>query len=323
MFPVDQEKREKLTDLLFELSKSQEILATPKDRAGYFRKLEEIYYNCDKDNFRHYYSDIFSTLSLINGDPTIGSLDILAQNIQTIKDGYTPKNNDENGQLIDISKEILKLYDHTNLDIARINYTTTMVGETKSELAKTKVLVEKLEAKIKDAEDHLKNVSDQNIEAVTEMAKDIKNSQKDMQKDYITILGIFAAIILAFTGQFAFSSSILENIGSSTAYRLVLIALIIGLVFFNLIWVLIDFIREICGKDISTQPKRKWNWFTVVNIILVLGIIMTCISYKFDWFKKIEPNDDTSITTTQTVSIEIQDTEHILPSSPDESEIDQ
>lgn len=62
---------------------------------------------------------------------------------------------------------------------------------------------------------------------------------------------------------------------------------------------------------------------TVVNIILVLGIIMTCISYKFDWFKKIEPNDDTSITTTQTESIEIQDTEHILPSSPDESEIDQ
>lgn len=44
---MDQEKREKLTDLLFELSKSQEILATPKDRAGYFRKLEEIYYNCD------------------------------------------------------------------------------------------------------------------------------------------------------------------------------------------------------------------------------------------------------------------------------------
>lgn len=50
---------------------------------------------------------------------------------------------------------------------------------------------------------------------------------------------------------------------------------------------------------------------------------MTCISYKFDWFKKIEPSDDTSITTTQTESIEIQDTEHILPSSPDESEIDQ
>ena len=315
MFPVDQEKRENLTELLIELSKSQEILATPRDRAGYFRKLEEIYYNCDKDNFRHYYSDIFSTLSLINGDPTIGSLDILAQNIQTIKDEYTPENYDEKEQLIDISKEILKLYDHTNLDIARINYTTTMVGETKSELVKTKVLVENLEEKIKAAEDHLKSVSEQNIERVTKMSEDIKNSQKDMQKDYITILGIFAAIILAFTGQFAFSSSILENIGSSTVYRLVLVALIIGLVFFDLICVLLDFIREICGKDISTESEGKWPWFAVVNIILLLGIIMTCISYKFDWFKKIEPDDDTSITNTQTELGEVEDAEHILPSS--------
>ena len=53
--------------------------------------------------------------------------------------------------------------------------------------------------------------------------------------------------------------------------------------------------------------------------ILVLGIIATCISYKFDWFKKIEPNGDTSITTVQTESVEGEDAEHILPSS----EIDQ
>lgn len=323
MLPVDQEKRTKLTDLLFELSKSQEMLAAPKDRAGYFRRLEEIYYNCDKDNFRHYYSDIFSTLSLINGDQSIGSLDILAQNIQTIKDGYTPKNNDENGQLIDISKEILKLYDHTNLDIARINYTTTMVGETKAELAKTKGLVEALEVKIKDAECHLKDISDQNIEEVKAMAQDIKSSQKDMQKDYIAILGIFASIILAFTGQFAFSGSILENIGASTVYRLVLVALIIGLVFFNLIWVLIDFIREICGKDVSAESKRKWNWFAVVNVILVAGIIATCLSYKFDWFKKTELNDDISIATTQTETVEIEAAEQILPTPTNESETDQ
>ena len=193
MFPKDHEKRAQLTDLLFELSASQEILATPKNRATYFKRLEEIYYNCDKENFRHYYSDIFSTLSLINGDPSIGSLEILAQNIRTIKDGYVPKNNDENGNLINISKEILKLYDHTNLDIARINYTTTMVGETKSELVKTKALVEELQTKIRDAENRLKTVSDQNIETVTVLAKNINDSQKEMQKDYITILAQIAS----------------------------------------------------------------------------------------------------------------------------------
>lgn len=62
--------------------------------------------------------------------------------IQTIKDGYIPKNTDENGNAIDISKEIVKLYDHTNLDIARINYTKTMTNETLSELAKNRLLVE-------------------------------------------------------------------------------------------------------------------------------------------------------------------------------------
>ena len=97
-------------------------------------RFEDIYYNYNRnEKFRHYYSDIFSTLTLIDGDSSIGSLDILAQNIQTIKDGYIPKNTDENGNAIDISKEIVKLYDHTNLDIARINYTKTMTNETKSE----------------------------------------------------------------------------------------------------------------------------------------------------------------------------------------------
>jgi len=42
-----------------------------------------------------------------------------------------------------------------------------------------------------------------------------------------------------------------------------LISFIIGLVFFNLIWVLIDFVRDINGKTI----RKKWL-FVVVNIIM-------------------------------------------------------
>ena len=88
-------------------------------------------------------------MTLIDGDPALGSLDILAQNIQTIKNGYMPKNKDENGKLINISKEIVKLYDHTNLDIARINYTKTMTNDTRSELIKNKLLVTQLEEKVR------------------------------------------------------------------------------------------------------------------------------------------------------------------------------
>lgn len=143
----EQEKRDALTQILIELSKSQDILKEPQDRSTYFKRLEWVYYKKGQ-NFRHYYSDIFSTLTLIDGDSSIGSLDVLAQNIQTIKDEYVAINKDENGTVLDISKEILKLYDHTNLDIARINYTKTMTNETMSELAKNKLLVSELEKKV-------------------------------------------------------------------------------------------------------------------------------------------------------------------------------
>ena len=193
-------------------------------------------------------------MTLIDGDPALGSLDILAQNIQTIKNGYMPKNKDENGKLINISKEIVKLYDHTNLDIARINYTKTMTNDTRSELIKNKLLVTQLEEKVRTSDAAFKELSQKTIEDARQLSGVVQEKQRDMQKEYITILGIFASIVLAFTGGMAFSSSILENIDKSSVYRSVLIAFVIGLVFFNLIWLLIDFIRDINGKGI----RKKW-----------------------------------------------------------------
>lgn len=278
----EQEKRDSLNEILIELSKSQDILKEPKDRVPFFVRLESIYYSYNKENFRHYYSDIFSTLTLIDGDSSLGSLDVLAQNIQTIKDGYVPKNNGENGEIIDISKEIVKLYDHTNLDIARINYTKTMTNETLSELAKNRLLVTNLENNVRESEASLKELSNQTIGDLKQLSMKFQDRQEDMQKEYITILGIFAAIVLAFTGGIVFSSSVLENIDKSSIYRTTLITFIIGIVFFNLIWLLIDFIRDINGKAI----RKKWL-LIFVNLMLIGGIVGVCFSFKFGWFLPI------------------------------------
>ena len=268
----EQEKRDALNEILIELSKSQDILKEAKDRASFFIRLEDIYYNYNnKENFRHYYSDIFSTLTLIDGDSSMGSLDILAQNIQTIKDGY-----------IDISKAIIKLYNHTNLDIARITYTKTMTNETMSELAKNRLLLESLKEKVCESEDALEKISNKALYDLKQFSNKVQRRQEDMQKEYITILGIFAAIVLAFTGGIVFSSSVLENIDKSSIYRISLMAFIIGIVFFNLIWILIDFIRDINGKTI----RKKWIWL-FVNFILIGGIIGICFSYKYGWFLPI------------------------------------
>lgn len=281
----EQEKRDLLQEILIELSKSQDVLKDSKVRSDYFLRLESIYFNSNSENFRHYYSDIFACLTLIEGDSSVGDLDILAQNMQTIKEGYIPKNKDEHNKLIDISKEIIKLYDHTNLDISRINYTKRMSKTTLSELMRTQRIINDLQNQLKESEKERANaIKHLNFES-QKLKDEVREGQKKMQNEYITILGIFAAIVLAFTGGMSFSSSVLENVHKVSAYRLIVISLILGLILFNLIWLLIDFLRDINGKSI-----RKWWLVLVVNVFLIVGLIFSFVSYKNHWLGSVPMN---------------------------------
>ena len=44
------------------------------------------------------------------------------------------------------------------------------------------------------------------------------------QREYIAILGIFAAVVLAFTGGIAFSTSVLNNVAKASIYRTVTVS---------------------------------------------------------------------------------------------------
>ena len=76
----EQAKRDDLKDLLFELSQSLDKLQDSRTREEYFSRLESIYGNNDNEHFRHYYSDIFSCLTLIDSESETGSLEVLAGN---------------------------------------------------------------------------------------------------------------------------------------------------------------------------------------------------------------------------------------------------
>lgn len=268
--PDEQERRDKLNDLLIELSNDDRVLNDKKARIDYYLTLEEVYYQPNSEEyFRHYYSDIFATLTSIDSDDFDGDLETLSENIQALKDGYVPKNVDpDNNRPIDISKSLNKLYDHTNLDIARISYMKQLMRETKSEQAKTESLYDQLKEKVADVDSRTNNA-----------AEEIRNDQKNMQKEYITILGIFASIVIAFTGGMTFSSSVLNNIASVSVYRAMLMASIVGMVFFDLIWVLLDFIRSINGKDI-----RKTWLFWAGNVIFGLLILLSIVAFECHWF---------------------------------------
>ena len=148
---------------------------------------------------------------------------------------------DENNNIDDlICKIILKIYDHFQLSVHQKNLNSETNEVVKSHLA----------------------------ESIAEANKAIENSAKrakNAEKEYITILGIFASIVLAFVGGLTFSTSVLQNIDAISIYRLILVIDLLALVIVNAIYVLIKFICHINDKDDKLFGVK---WFNIVCAIL-------------------------------------------------------
>lgn len=269
----ENQQRAEFRNLLFDLAKSQEILQDRSNRFTMYKRLEAIYDAPDNEKrFRHFYSDIFSVLTQIQQDPTLGNIDILAQNLDVIRNGYQATTKAQDGRLIDVSDAINKLYDHVNLDVARINYSDslfhTMSGEATIEQMKAEL------NSVKSTVQEMHSVAD-SFKGIEQKIQDVEKQLDSSQKDYISILGIFAAVVLAFTGGIAFSTSVLNNIAQASIYRTVLVSLIIGLVLVNTIFGLFYYVNTIVNKDKSLKP------ICISNAIIVILLLLTLATWYF------------------------------------------
>lgn len=269
----EKEYRKKFKDLLYELGSSLDVLKSPYKRAEIYTKMESLYHNT---GFRHYYSDIFSVLTTIQQDDALGDINILGQNLTIIKNGYKAINKDADGNPINIQKQINKLFDHVSLDIARISYSdaadrqlieNSKINDIKREINETQQRVDNLLDEIVSSQSDIKKAQDK-----------IDNAQKE----YITILGIFAAVVITFVGGIAFSTSVLQNIHQSSIYRIVFICLLIGLVLLNVICALFYFIeRLVKNSDDEKKPRNSLKPFIVINSILLVLILITFACWRF------------------------------------------
>lgn len=255
-----EEKREKFKNLLLKLSSSQTELHSTKEKKKIYLELESIYVG-NNESFRHFYSDIFSVISIIDKQIDLEDFEVLSQNMDIIRKGYHPMNKDNNGKIINIEKQINKLYDHINLEISRLNYSKQVEVGTQMQLD---------------------NVSDAlaEIERNVEHMEDAVEKADDIQKQYITILGIFASIVLAFTGGIAFSTSVLQNIAKASIYRISLISIILAFALTNLIYVLTRFIMEITKKQDEKILYPKY--MIVLNIVYGIFVLIIIFCWIFN-----------------------------------------
>lgn len=200
-------------------------------------KLEEIYKGT---NYRHSYSTITKYIishrekCIFDKDQKI--LHIIAFNIENIFATIDKQDIYED----EFKNKVFKLKDHINLEILRIRDIFDAENKTKAELEETKLELNNLKKESKQLNDNIEKS---------------ENQLKNMQKEYITILGIFAAIVFSFVAGLTFSTSVLSNIDKSSIYRLVLIVCLIGLFITNILHYLYSFVREI-HFGISNKDKN-------------------------------------------------------------------
>ena len=236
------DKQQDLDECLSELANPNQRLSAG-DVNRYIQKLKDIY----ADDFRHQYSRLFGVVSGVQSDQS-RDLETLITNIDRIYHSACEQTGDEV-----FHKSLHKLYDHVNLDVARLEFTKKIVDE----------------------------VAEQNSTTAEEL-KDLKESAKNMQRDYVTILGIFAAIILAFVAGITFSTSVLSNIDKVTVYHLTYVVLLIALILFNLLRLLLDFI-----ENINNRQRDSGGYINTVNIAIFIMMVVDIVCWLADWYRSI------------------------------------
>ncbi|WP_338854771.1 hypothetical protein [Clostridium perfringens] len=160
--------------------------------------------------------------------------DYIDKKINSILDGNNEKDfNHENLKL-----NIKKLQDHIELEEARLNSTV------EREQAISKRMINELNIGITAAK--------QNLEEKTSQLEARMNSS------FISILGIFAAVLLAFFGGLNVLSSAFSFLGNDniSIYKIIFVSCITGIILFNIIFMLLYTIAKISYRDIGSECSK-------------------------------------------------------------------
>lgn len=124
---------------------------------------------------------------------------------------------------------------------------------------------------------------------IEETQRQIKNDMKIIEREYITILGIFATIVLSFVGGITFSSSVLQNLSSISIYRISFIVVCLAFVLINLIYMMFYFIVAINNKKIKLFNIKFFDIICGVAIIIIIICWLLSITNLPEYISHITP----------------------------------
>ena len=259
-----QEAQRALHDVLLELSSKQNILLPEDDNIEackgkvreYLERLRVIYDGDDKQ-FRHQYSPLHALITRMAKEDD-KDIEIFQTNLEVILTALDDSETEDNSVSGDLFDKCFKLYDHLALEIARWQTASSLEWQ-----------VFGIEKKISDVRKQL----DEDEKLSSEISEKIKDSEQrfsKIQSDFVAILAIFAAVVIAFSSGSGYVLSSIAAVGNAPLDRLVSVVLVCGLVLMDTLFMLMYFIGRIIDRGLGVKwwIVLMFNAFVIVLILL-------------------------------------------------------
>lgn len=217
--------------------------------------------------FRHMYSQVYSAMSAEGDlDRELESCACLSDNLGQI---VFPRCAEDctvcPALVLRDERQFLKLYDHVELEVRRVSNERNVTMGLLDAMRRGETALVEASAESNRARSRLRKAS-----------KKIDT----LQKETVAILGIFAAIVLAFNGAIGLSVSAVEAAGSQAGMQnLFLMVILGGFILVNGIAILLAFVWQIVrGAQWNDEPAgasaEGFSWRPGSKTLLGLAIVL-------------------------------------------------
>ena len=279
MYPEEMRNRqEKLSENIYRLSKKP-LDKDSKEHVEIVNSLKMIY----QDGFKHSYSDFFPVLLNIFKEDNDYDKNYLSNNLELIRELLEADFSAGKHEYKEIYSQVVKLCDHLNLQISEMEY-----------FSATESMVKDASVEMKQAEENLSTVKSE-LEIANKHAS-------TLQTELITVLGIFAAIIMTFSGGFSLLGGVMSAISEAHDYEMIVLgAIICGMVMFNTLFLMMYLIGKITDRNIYarcrtencscedrvkcsgiSRIKKRLPYVFYFNILCMIGIAIDCAVWLMD-----------------------------------------
>lgn len=273
-------RQQELSSLLYEMASS---CMDDVQLRSVAIKLKTLY----TSNFRHNYSQFFPMIVEMSQEGNDYSLEYLSTNLEAVRAMVEESYLKDEKEFTTLYRPLSKLSDHINLEIGRYSY-----------YSQNEQKVLDLERKNLMLQTELRN-------ATTALEK-AQEKVSTMQTELISVLSIFVAIVLAFSGSISFLGNALSGMTQVTVFKSAFFVLLCGFVIMNLIFLMMYIVGKITGRSIYARCKTEKctcgkdgspacnglkrlrkrlpyiYWINVMLIILmIVDIILWCCNINF------------------------------------------